>query len=185
MQQLVAIWRDGARRERGDSASGSPDAGPPIEAGDDGSKGLDAAAGLDAGLDGSHPADAGDGADAGTFPTGTGGTVVPGTYQLSVINLYGDTGTAAASDTVMMTLVLEQGDGGQTFVGQIIHDQTGGGFTANMDVTFASDQYEATYTCVDPLNSQFGTLSVTPPGAVRRVTHDDSHRAWCAVNRAA
>jgi hypothetical protein len=166
-----------------DSASGSPDAGPPIEAGDDGSKGLDAAARVDAGVDGSQPADAGDGAasscnsltgsssyvsyvnpDAGTFPTGTGGTVVPGTYQLSVINLYGDTGTAAATDTVMMTMVLEQGDGGQTFAGQIIEDQTGGGFTASMDVTFASDQYEATYTCVDPLNSQFGVLSVTPPG---------------------
>jgi hypothetical protein len=66
-------------------------------------------------------------------------------------------GTAAA-----MTMVLEQGDGGQTFVGQIIYDQ-GGGYTANMDVTFAPNQYEATYTCADPRAPSFA-LSFTPPG---------------------
>jgi hypothetical protein len=161
-----------------DSASVSPDAaGPPIEAGDDGgSQGPDATARLDAGPDGSDGA-AGScnslmlgsvlapfaNADAGTFPTGTGGTVVSGTYELSAINAYGDTGTISAGTTATMTMVLEQGDGGQTFVGQIIYDQVGGGYTASMDVTFASNQYEASYTCVDPLQSSFG-LSVTPPG---------------------
>jgi hypothetical protein len=168
-----------------DSPSVAPDAaGVPVEAGSDGGKGPGSRTRVDAGSDGSDETDAGDGAatscnsltlgttgapfanvDAGTFPTGTGGTVVPGTYSLSAINLYGDTGTVAASmGTATMTMVLEQGDAGQTFVGQIIYDQTGGGYTATMDVTFTSNQYEATYTCVDPLQTLFGALSVTPPG---------------------
>jgi hypothetical protein len=166
-----------------DSASVPPDTGGgSIEASDGASKGPDAT--LDAGQDGPSSADAGDGApvghcnnvtlgnqpfvpfanaDAGTLPTGTGGTVVSGTYKLSAINAYGDTGTISAGTTAAMTMTLEQGDGGQTFVGQIIEEQSGGGYTANMEVTFSSNQYAANYTCVEPLPSS-PSLSFAPPG---------------------
>ncbi len=86
-----------------------------------------------------------------------------GTYKLTAVNGYGDTGTFAAGTTAEMTMVLTQGDAGQSFLGEIAYVQTGGGFTASMSVTFASNQYEATYSCVEPLDSSFG-LAVTPLG---------------------
>jgi hypothetical protein len=165
----------------GDDLSSVDDAGASAEAGDAGGPGPDTTNDLDAGSDVSSRADASEGAstscnsltvsspsavwanpDAG-FPTPAGGTVVTGTYKLTAINGYGDTGTFATGMTATMTMVLTQGDAGQSFLGEIAYDQTGGGFTASMSVTFASNQYEATYSCVDPLDSSFG-LVVTPLG---------------------
>ncbi len=165
----------------GDDLSSADDAGASVEAGDAGGPGPDATQHLDAGSDVSPGADAGDGAstscnsltvspasdiwanpDAG-FPTPMGGTVAAGTYKLTAINSYGDTGTAAAGTTATMTMILTEGDAGQSFIGEMAYLQTGGGFTASMSVTFASNQYDATYSCVDPLDSPFG-LSITPLG---------------------